>query len=117
MTETETRGNGAPDAFGQKLAELKDKHGEVYKLKHAGVTVICRLPTEDEYDRWKDELEKERGKKPVTATERIFRQTCLYPEKADLSAILEKKRGLALTFGNAILELAGIGEGCSVEKA
>lgn len=118
MSDTDVRANGhTDDPFELELAKAKEKHGEVYVFKAVGVRVICRLPTEEEYDRWKDDLEKERGKKPVTATERVFRQTCVYPPKAELAGILERRRGLALTFGNAILEQAGITEGCSVEKA
>lgn len=114
--EPSTNGT-APDDFKLKLAELKDIHGEVFVLRQSGVRVVCRLPKSEEYDRFRDELEKERGKKPIQAIERVFRQTCVWPPKDELAVILEKRQGLALTFGNAILEQAGIGEGCAVEKA
>ncbi len=106
--------------FDSRLAELQAKHGddaEVYPLEAAGVRVICRTPSEAEMDRFESEMEKEKGKRPIHAVKKIFRQCCLYPEAAELASIIKKKPGLPLTFGQAVLTHAGYLEQELVGKA
>ena len=92
-------------------AHFSAEHGEVHILKIAGLRACVRLPKDEEYDRWKDDCEKEKGRKPIGATEKIFRQCCLYPELSDI------KRGFYVTLGNSVLELYGVHDSDKVEKA
>lgn len=96
--------------FDSKLAELQAKHSddaEVYPLEAAGAKVICRTPNEGEMAAFEAEMEKERGKRPIHAVKKLFRQCCLHPAGDELAAMLKKKPGLPLTFGQAVLTHAG----------
>jgi hypothetical protein len=105
--------------FEEKLAELKAAHedAEVFALEAAGVKVICRTPKEGELARFEAEMEKDKGKRPLDATKKLFRQCCLHPSLEELTPQLKRKPGLALSFGSAILTEAGFLEESMVTRA
>jgi hypothetical protein len=96
--------------FEEKLAELKAEHADadVFVLEAAGVKVICRTPNEAEMSRLESEMEREKGRRPIEATKRLFRQCLLHPTLAELAPDLKRKPGLAMTFGGAVLSAAGV---------
>ncbi len=107
--------------FEEKLAELKveyaSKDADVFSLEAAGVKVICRTPSDGEMAAFETEMEKEKGKRPIAATKKLFRQALLHPPLSELEPILKRKPGLALTFGSAILSEAGFLEESLVARA
>ena len=107
------------DDFKAKVAEIKARHGDVYVLTFEDARVVVRPPSIADYDMLKAEIEKEKGSKPVTAIEKLFRKCVLYPElgSPELEAMLARRPGLSATFGRRCAELAGLGESCDMEKA
>jgi hypothetical protein len=93
-------------------AELKGKHPGAVALTAAGETVAVVAPTRPQWKRFRSTAVDE--KRRPEALEQLLRDCLVYPDQAALTAILERKPGLAETFGAEVLELAGAG--AEVEK-
>jgi hypothetical protein len=88
------------------IEDLKAKHGEVHQLSHAGVEVIVRTPGRAQWKRFRA-LTADEKRRP-DALETLLRDCLLYPSLSDLDAILDRRPGLAETFGGQLVELAGL---------
>lgn len=92
----------------ETIANLKEKHSDIYLLEAGEHEVVVRPPTRGEYRRFRAMATDDR-KKPE-AVETLLRDCVLYPESAEIERLLEKKPALADIFGGKVLELAGATE-------
>ena len=94
------------------VEELKAKHGEVTELKACGYAVLVKSPSRAVWRKFKtfavDPVKR------LDCSEALFKDCVVYPEMAEVEAMLAKKPALAEVFGGAICELAGATE--DVEK-
>jgi hypothetical protein len=96
----------------KKLDEIQEKHDGAVPLTAAGETVVVTTPTRVKWRRFKDAISDDRKKS--IAFEILLRDCVVYPDAVGLEAMLERKPGLAETFGAECAELAGAG--VEVEK-
>ena len=97
------------------IEQLKQQHGELHELSHAGETVIVKAPNRATWKRFRAQVIDE--SKRVVALEELVRSCVVHPEKAELEVMLDRKPGLVETFGKALGELAGAGDGQAEKKA
>jgi hypothetical protein len=93
-----------------QLEEARGKLGElvlVAALK-AGEVAALRRPTRAEYQRFKKHRADERYR--TTALERLVEACIVLPSATEFEKVLEKKPVLADTFGEKLLEEAGLEE-------
>jgi len=81
--------------------------GELRLWKGGDFEVIGKAPSRGEFLRFQEMATD--PKKRSKATEALVRACIVYPPGAELEAMLDKKPGLALTFGEKLVELAGAG--------
>lgn len=100
----------------EKIAELKEKHGDIVGVEVAGVELVFRRPTRTEYDRWFDQMQVDKAQSSRHA--RQLAKACLvHPDEAGFDTAIDKKPATLTTdVINAITELAGLGEGDSKVK-
>lgn len=97
-----------PEITNDVVASLKAENpdSKLRQLTACGVTCIVRTPKSEEWERFqRDSLEPARRTK---ATERLFRDTCVYPGGKEVDAFLSRLPGLSLTFGDQVAELGGL---------
>jgi len=96
-------------------AELKRKHGDdLHLLTASEEQVIARTPSQAEYQRYLDHVNEKT--KRTHAHENLTRSCVVYPDHAELDALLERKPGLMTTFGDKLTELAGSVDACEAKK-
>ncbi len=99
---------------GDDIAKIKAAHAgkRLKQLSACGYTVVIRPPEDVEWERFqRDALEPDRR---VGATERLFRDCCVWPEKPAIDAMLKALPALVETFSSPVTELAGLTK--NVEK-
>lgn len=96
--------------FARELEEARGKHGELVLVaaEKAGEVAALRHPTRAEYQRFKQHRTDQRNR--TTALERLVEACILIPNAAEFERVLEKKPVLADTFGEKLLEEAGLEE-------
>jgi hypothetical protein len=87
------------------IEKLKAEHGEIHLLRASGVEVVVKAPGRAQWKRFRAYVADERRR--PDAVETLLRDCVVHPDAAALDAILEKRPGLAETFGNQVVELAG----------
>jgi hypothetical protein len=98
-----------------KITELKSKHGgELHLLVAAGEYCIATTPSPAQYQQFKDYAADDR--KRTHALETLTRACVVYPDPAGLDVLLERKPGLATSFGGKLTELAGAVEEVEAKK-
>ncbi len=96
--------------FSREIEEARAKHGEIVLVaaEKAGEVAALRRPTRAEYQRFKQHRNDQRYR--TTALERLIEACILIPTAAEFEHVLEKKPVLADTFGERLLEEAGLEE-------
>jgi hypothetical protein len=87
------------------VEKLKAEHGELHLLRASGAEVVVKPPSRAQWKRFRAYVADERRR--PDAVESLLRDCVVYPDAAALDGILEKRPGLAETFGNQVVELAG----------
>lgn len=87
------------------IEKLKAEHGELTQLTHGPDEVIVRTPNRAQWKRFRAQIGNE--KRRDDALELLLRDCVVHPEKADFDAMLDRRPGLAETFGAQVVELAG----------
>jgi hypothetical protein len=98
----------------QQVDEVKAKHGEAFLLEAADEAVVAVRPSREVWKRFRLEILDDN--KQGGAMENLVRSCVVLPDKAQFDALLNKKPGLAESFGKLIAELAGSG-GTATKKA
>lgn len=99
----------------QREAELKEKYGRVYR---AGIVVpvdddtseeysyLFKRPSVSAYDRYI----KSAAQVGITKASRVFMLDCVIDEdKAELERDMEQNPGIAISIGNKLTEIMGLG--------
>ena len=94
------------------IEEAKAKGDEITQFSQDGIEVLVKPPTRPQWKRFRALIADE--KRRPDALEQLLRDCLVYPGLTDLDAILEKKPGLAESFGGSLVELAGLSD--RVEK-
>ncbi len=94
------------------IDDLKAKNSEVFQLSHGDAEVLVKGPTRPAWKRFRALAADE--KRRSDALEQLLRDCLLYPSLEGLDAMLEKKPGLAETFGSRLVDIAGLSD--EVEK-
>ncbi len=95
-----------------ELAKVRESFPTAVELKAGEDTIIAVPPSRMVWRRFKMTMQDER-KRP-DAFEVLLRDCVKHPEPAEIEAMLNRKPGLAETFGDSLCELAGAG--LEVEK-
>jgi regulator of sirC expression with transglutaminase-like and TPR domain len=93
---------------------LKDKNGEVYLLSAAGEHVVATVPSSAQFQQFKDYAADDR--KRTRALETLTRACVVYPDALAMDVLLERRPGLATSFGSKLVELAGAVEDVEAKK-
>lgn len=97
------------------IQKLKAEHGDdLYILEACGHEVVVRAPSRPEWKRFR--AAQADPAKRIDAQEQLLRGCCVAPGSGDLSALLEKRPGLAETFGIELTEIAGLAEKATSRK-
>jgi hypothetical protein len=91
------------------IEDLKQKHGEIHHLSHAGVDVVVKAPGRAEWKRFRALMADE--KRRADSLETLLRDCIVHPDRSELDGILGRRPGLAETFGGKLVEIAGLSEG------
>lgn len=97
------------------IDQAKQAHGEVYCLEGADVAVLVRSPKRAEYRKFKATVLGNQAA-AADALETLLREVVVFPDSAAFDALLEQKPGLSETFGQKVLEIAGVSEQVSLKK-
>lgn len=89
----------------QKKA-LEEQHGEVLVLETDHGDLAFRMPTQDEYNVFLDQIHDEEMRTRATRT--LISISLVVPDKEGLAAILKKRPGLVTPLGNQLTEWAGL---------
>jgi len=99
-----------------QLESLKERHGEIFLVEILeGETLAFRRPSRAEYKRFKAQALDDH--KRIEADEQLVRSVVVYPEGAELEALLDRKPALATSLAGEVLEVAGAVQGLQVKKA
>ena len=94
-------------AIDQKVIdELKAKHQDLTQLSQDETDILVKPPTRPQWKRFRAFMSDER-KRP-DAMEQLLRDCLVYPELTELDAMLERRPGLAESFGSSVVEMAGL---------
>jgi hypothetical protein len=97
------------------IQKLKADHGsELYRKSAAGETVVIKPPNRGVYEQYKAEV-ADVSKRPA-ATERLVRQSIVWPEPSIVADMFERKAGLIETFAGEALDLIGFAVKVESEK-
>ena len=91
-----------------KLQQLKSAYGEIYEMSSGGVTIYCKQVSRGAFKRAFALISSEKTR--FDGLEALLIDSVVWPEKAEMNEILEKRPGLIVPFGNKIAELAGLQE-------
>jgi len=97
-----------PKLNDDQLKELKGKHPDlelVLLSSDTGDEVVVRAPSRAEWDRFR--LLMNNDSRKMKAPEEMLFWCLLWPAKADLETLLDKRPGLAETFASGVAGLAG----------
>jgi hypothetical protein len=96
----------------EKLGALRTEHGRVKAVTYvdpedgASWTVVLRAPKGGEYDRFQAMASDERKKSQ--AQKLYFKDLCVWPEPADLTALLAQWPGIPVACSDPIMQLSGM---------
>ncbi len=90
------------------IEELKAQHGEIHQLSYAGVDVIVRAPSRAAWKRYRALMSD--AARRADSFEVLLRDCLLHPSLQELDGILDRRPGLAETFGAELVEIAGLGK-------
>lgn len=96
------------------IDEVKQKHGEVFLVAHAGREFLFRRATRGEWKRFRTAIFDER--KRADALEQLVRSVIVHPSAEDFDAMLEKFPALGETIGEQVTEVAGGGKADEAKK-
>lgn len=89
--------------------KLKAQHGDIYSVSApSGEMVVVRMPDRALWKRFRSHMADERRR--IDALENLVRGCVVHPDAPTFDAMLEKKPGLAETFGAAVVDLAGMAQ-------
>lgn len=98
------------------LERLKEKHGpELHTMRAKGMLFVVRLPKLPEFDKYMAAQLADATKH--IATRALFKDCCVYPDRAELETIIERLPGISLGLGAEVAKLAGAGAEVEVGKA
>lgn len=97
------------------LKAVKEKHGgvELHLFGNRHGQAVFRLPSEHEYQRFIDEQVNPETKGAAMKT--LVISCAVYPEAAEFRSMIANRPGLVLTFGNELIQEAGL-EAANVRK-
>jgi hypothetical protein len=100
----------------EQVAELKEKYhsDNFYELILGEDTFVVRPPTRGEYGKFRQAIHDE-GKRPY-ALETLARDCILYPDREQVSALLEVWPALGEKIGNKVLELGRASDEIQIKK-
>ena len=99
----------------QEIEQLKAEHGDELHLLTAGrFAVVVTPPPRHKYKRFKSAVLD--PKKRDAALETLFLDCVVWPERASIDQLLERYPGMAETFGDKLLELAGVVDDAHLAK-
>jgi hypothetical protein len=98
-----------------KLLDLKSRHGDdIHLLSAAGEHVVATVPSSAQFQQFKDYAADDR--KRTRALETLTRACVVYPDAIAMDVLLERRPGLATSFGSKLVELAGAVEDVEAKK-
>jgi hypothetical protein len=98
-----------------EIEKLKREHDEVHVITAGDFSVAVRTPKRADVRRWQDTASV--PAKRVGATEQLVRDCVVYPDHAAYDALIERKPLLPMTFGEKLLEIAGLIQDADAKKA
>lgn len=92
----------------QLIADLKAKYPdtELHLLGNEFACVVVRVPSAAEFIRFTDDLSDATLK--GIALRRLLRACVVHPNEKDYDAMVAARPGLVQTFGNELVEIAGV---------
>lgn len=93
----------------EEVQAAKDKNPgvELRIIGADGEAVICKAPTRGEYRRFRSMYLD--GAQRAMATETLLIGCVVHPDRGELGRLLERRPGLAETFGEKLIAWAGLG--------
>lgn len=101
----------------EKIAELKQKHGETLIAVNApsGVQMVFKKPSKEAWARFQDGLSREKVSRSVAL--RVLALDCVtFPSQQDAAAVFDEFPGFPGTLSVKLAELAGQTEDLDVKK-
>lgn len=99
----------------EALDQAKATHGEVFRLDHDEASVLVRPPKRAEYRKFKATILGNQAA-AADALETLLREVVVYPAPEAFDAMLDRWPGLSETFGQKVLEIAGVSEQATLKK-
>lgn len=97
-----------------KLQQLKSAYGEIYEISSGNVTIYCKPLSRGAFKRAFALLSSEKTR--LDGFEALLIDSVVWPERAEMEVILERKPGLIVPFGGKIAEMAGLQEEASFRQ-
>lgn len=99
--------------FASKVVELKAKYGEVYTLKRGGQSFVLRLPDDVEVRR----VMMADKKTPWETQMLLVKHAVVYPEGAELDAVLTKYGALVPVLFDEAFKISALDDEAKAKKA
>src|SRR6476619_2626620 len=99
-----------------KLADLKQKHGNVWTLKRGEFDIAFRKPTQMEYREYSMAIATDRSNL-FDASQRIAQSCIVYPDTKAAEALLNDYPGLVLDLGGVVSVIASLSAKGDAKKA
>ena len=102
----------------EQIAKLKQAHPDA-ELSHikddnTGAEVVVKTPNDGEWRRFRSMSSDDAQR--ANALRTLVIACVVHPAPAEFMAMLERKPGLAETFGNKLVEIAGVSLATTVRK-
>lgn len=115
--EEDSWSENTAEAFGPDVIErVKKEHpgSELRQFSTSEGAVICKAPSRAEFKRFRT-MWNDGGQQRAQAFETLLYGCAVYPDRKGLADLLDRRPGLAETFGSSLASWAGLGEE-AVEK-
>lgn len=96
------------------LLEARSKAPEAELLKVSGYPFVVRPPTATEWERFQTAMHSENAAKKAGAGVTLFLDCCMWPTRAEVRNILQKKPGIPMSVFQTLADM--VGAGVAVEK-
>ncbi len=114
--QTKTEATESKDKITPDLIEkLKGDHPgiELHSLEHEIddelFQIVVRSP-QGEYERWRIQRESDDPQSKIVANKLFIQSIAVWPEKSEVTAMFNRKRGLASTFAGEVAVLMGVSQ-------
>jgi hypothetical protein len=97
-----------------KFVTLESEHGEIYEARTGQGIMLFRCPTEDEWVLFERGAGDEKDIEVRKAANKLVFRTVVYPERAELEALLKKRPAMV---GVLIKSIADVAKGSEEARA